>query len=185
MANNLTWEEKWSETETLLGRVVFKWGAVMGLVYGLPKDMEFENADAIRLGLASSSGDGSRIQHMRDLLSHTPALFPSNPERTEKALVALKTLSTLIKKRDALIHGVPVWSFKRDLGTKEVLRRGAYLVQQRKWNEGERFLKVPEAVQEHLSALDAAHLELQKVAKPMLFEDWDALFAGLPDEART
>lgn len=172
-------DKQWADTERLLGQIVMKWGQTMGMVYGLASDLEFEAPDAIRLCLAGANGDGSRITQMLNLLRHQPLLMSPNTARTAEAVAALKQVQSLIEKRDSLIHGVPIISLKRDVKTRKVIRQGCYLIQQRIWDEEKRFVKVPEAAQRHLDELEKASDALLRVARPMLFEDWEKLFGDL------
>lgn len=169
-------DEDWREIESLLGKTVTQWGHAMGLVYSLPEQMHFENFAAIRLALAQLNGDGSRIAFMQRLIKHRPILFDDPRERTQEALAALKELFRIVPERDAIVHGIPVWSYKRDALTKEIIREGAYMVQQREWDDANRFVKVPEQIITHLEKLEKAHDSLLRVARPMLFEEWEEIF---------
>ncbi len=173
-------DREWEETEALLGKIVMTWGDAMSLVYGLPQDLGFESPAAIQLCLANANGDGSRISQMKSLLRHEPILYEKNAQRKEDAIKALSNLEKLIPERDSLIHGVPTKLMKRDIYTMETVRLGVYMIQQRKWNEDERFIKVPEAAEAHLEKLKEGREMLLRVAKPMLFEDWEAIFGDLP-----
>lgn len=168
--------EDWRETEALLGKIVITWGYAMGLVYSLAQEMGFQNFAAIRLGLAQLNGDGTRLSHMRKLIEYEPKLFDDPRGRNVEAILALKALEKLVPARDALIHGIPVSSYTRDPATRAFIREGAYMIQQRHWSESERFVKVPERAREHLEKLESAYEGMQRVANPMLFEDWHSLF---------
>ncbi|TWA55659.1 hypothetical protein FB008_102227 [Sinorhizobium medicae] len=174
-------DEEWRETEALLGKIVIEWGKAMGLVYSLPKEMGFENFAAIRLGLAQFNSDGLRLAYMEKLISHEPRLFHDPRDRAELALAALKALGKLGSERDALMHGIPVSDYARDPKTREKIREGAYLIQQRKWDKG-RFIKVPDAAVHHLKKLKEVNVTLLRVAKPMLFEGWVEIFGFHPAE---
>lgn len=174
----MTWDNRWAETRELLGQIVFRWGAAMGLVYAIPKSLEFENEAAIRLGLAALNGDGARIQHLMALISHPENLTPAESGRKEEAKKALKKLAGLTAERDGLIHGIPIISFKRDLPSSHVVRNGCYLVQERAVDDERRFIKVPDAATEHLAKLNDAYNDLQKVAHPILFEEWVAFLTA-------
>jgi hypothetical protein len=113
---------------------------------------------------------------MKSLLRHEPSLYEGDAQRKEDAIKALKSLENLIDERNALIHGVPIKSMKRNIETMETVRLGVYMIQQREWNESKRFLKVPEAAEAHLDKLKKAREMLLRVAKPLLFEDWEAIF---------
>ncbi|MDK1377077.1 MULTISPECIES: hypothetical protein [unclassified Sinorhizobium] len=167
--------DEWLKTEAVLGKIVVQWGHAMSLVYSLPEEMGFENFAAIRLGLAQLNGDGHRLSYMRRLIEHEPKLFDDPQHRDQEALQALKALEKLVPQRDALIHGIPVLSYKRDTKTKERIREGAYMLQQREWNESTRFIKVPETALKHLEKLGTAHDSLSRVATPMLFETWRSM----------
>nr|ABD75130.1 hypothetical protein [Sinorhizobium saheli] len=143
-------DDEWRETEALLGKIVIEWGKAMGLVYSLPKEMGFENFAAIRLGLAQFNSDGLRLAYMRKLIAHEPNLFNDSRDRAEQAMAALKVLADLGPERDALMHGIPVSDYTRDPATKKIVREGAYLIQQRKWDNS-RYLKVPYAALDHLN----------------------------------
>lgn len=173
--------DEWLKTEVLIGKIVIRWGYAMGLVYSLPEEMGFQNFAAIRLGLAQLNGDGTRLTHMRKLIEHEPKLFEDPKNRSVQAIKALKSLERLIPERDALIHGIPVSSYKRDPRTKERILEGAYMIQQRQWLDSERYVKVPELATEHLNKLESAYESIQRVARPMLFEDWETIFGFLPD----
>ncbi len=157
-----------------------KWGDIMGLVYGLPNDLEFSSPDAIKLCLAQLNGDGTRIDHLIKLLKHQPSFAGVNEDRVTATLAILAKLKTLSHKRDIFIHGVPTISVKRDVATKEVIRDGCYLIQTRQPDEGRKYVKVPEAAEDFLIELGGAYDELLKVARPMLFEDWLELWLTAP-----
>jgi hypothetical protein len=168
-------DDEWRETEALLGKIVIEWGKAMGLVYSLPQEMGFENFAAIRLGLAHFNSDGLRLSYMEKLIAHKPQLFYDARGRTEQALTALKVLGKLAPERDSLMHGIPVSDYARDPKSREIIRRGAYLIQQRKWDNS-RFIKVPDAAVDHLKKLKEANASLLRVAKPMLYEAWEEIF---------
>lgn len=172
-------DDEWRETEALLGKIVIEWGKAMGLVYSLPKEMGFPNFAAIRLGLAHFNSDSLRLAYMEKLISHKPPLFDDPRARSEQALAALKALEKLTRERDSLMHGIPVSDYVRDRKTREIIREGAYLVQQRKWDSS-RFIKVPDAAVDHLRKLKEANETLLRVAKPMLFENWVEIFGFQP-----
>lgn len=174
-------EDDWSRTEALIGKIVIQWGHAMGLVYSLPKEMGFENFAAIRLGLAQLNGDGHRLSYMRKLIEHKPSLFHDPRQRERELNIALKSLERIVPERDALIHGIPVATYERDPETREIIREGAYMVQQREWQDSNRFIKIPEVAHDHLQKLEMAHESLQRVAKPMLFETWEEIFGFRPD----
>lgn len=176
------WKD-WTDVEALIGRIVIKWGHAMGLVYKLPERMGFENFEAIRFGLAQMAGDSPRIEYIRKLVAYEPRLFVHPTISGNEIGVfqqqvrgALKTLGELTKERDAIIHGIPVFSVKQDLKTGKVVRRGKYLVQHREWDEGKQYLPMPDAANVHLRKLDAVYQGLQEKATPMLFEDWEGIF---------
>lgn len=173
-------EEQWTEIERLVGRVVLRWGRLMGLVYALPEKLGFPNDKAIVLGLAQLSGDGSRLDYMRKLLQHAPPLHSTDCATNVAVLRALKSIAALIPERDSIVHGIPLWSMKRDAKTRLVIRDGYYLSQPRQWDESTKYLKVPEVVQDHLAKLDAAYESLLPFAAPILFKDWSEIF-GIGD----
>jgi len=164
----------------LLGKIVVRWGQAMGLVYSLPEEMGFQNFAAIRLGLAQLNGDGTRLTHMRKLIEHEPKLFEDWKDRSVQAIKALQSLERLVPERDALIHGIPVSSYTMNAGIKETILEGAYLVQQHRWLDSERYVKVPEIATKHLEKIRSAYDTMQRVALPMLFEDWETTFGFVP-----
>ncbi|WP_167693601.1 hypothetical protein [Sinorhizobium meliloti] len=172
--------DEWLKTESLFGKIVVRWGQAMGLVYSLPEEMGFRNFAAIRLGLAQLNGDGTRLTHMRKLIEHEPKLFEDWKDRSGQAIKALQSLERLVPERDALIHGIPVSSSKMNPGTKETILEGAYLVQQHHWLDSERYVKVPEIATKHLEKIRSAYETMQRVALPMLFEDWETTFGFVP-----
>jgi hypothetical protein len=176
-------DDEWLKTEVLIGKIVVRWGYAMGLVYSLPEEMGFQNFAAIRLGLAQLNGDGTRLTHMRKLIEHEPKLFEDWKDRSVQAIKALKSLERLVPERDALVHGIPVYSYKKDPKTKETTLKGAYMIQQRHWLDSERYLKVPEVATKHLDNIESAYESIQRVARPMLFEDWESIFGFFPDNA--
>lgn len=173
-------DSEWEEIEKLVGRVVLKWGRLMGLIYGLPSELGFPNSKAVALGLAQMSGDGSRLDYMRKLLQHSPPLHRASEEAVISLLSQLKILSGLIKERDSIIHGIPVWSMKKDTKSRKIIRHGYYLVQHRQWDEGRRFLKIPERVHSHIEQIDQAYSSIFPLAKPLVYADWQDLIGGGP-----
>lgn len=117
---------------------------------------------------------------MSRALRHEPKLTEANEECVANAITVLLQLKKLNEKRDRFVHGLPVISMKRDLSTKEVLRNGFYLIQTRKLDEKQRYLKVPEAAEAFLAELEQGYEQLLRVAKPMLFEDWERLWGVQP-----
>lgn len=182
---NDSWTEHWAPMEALLGRVVTDWGQTMALVYNLPDALGLEKAEKLQGRLAWMTGDHARIQCLLDIIEHSP-LSPENANSEKRALVAqaLCELKRLAGLRDALVHGLPVVSFKRDLDNGSVIRRGTYLVQTRGKTEEARYLKLPEAGEEFIANLDDIKSTLFDIVHEISIEAWRAFTAEQPVERR-
>ena len=175
---NDSWTEHWAPMEALLGRVVTDWGQTMALIYNLPNALGLEKAEKLQGRLAWMTGDHARIQCLLDIIEHSP-LSPQGADSEKRALAAqsLGKLKLLAGLRDALVHGLPVVSFKRDLENGTVIRRGTYLVQTRGKTEDARYLKLPETGEEFIAKLDDIKSTLFDIVHEISIEEWRAFVA--------
>ncbi|MCA0943391.1 hypothetical protein LCM08_00540 [Salipiger pacificus] len=180
---NDSWTEHWAPMEALLGRVVTDWGQTMALLYNLPDALGLEKAEKLQGRLAWMTGDHARIQCLLDIIEHSP-LSLENADSEKRALVAqaLCKLKRLAGLRDALVHGLPVVSFKRDIVDGSVIRRGTYLVQSRGKTEDARYLKLPEAGEDFIVQLAEVKASLFDVVHEVSIEAWRAFTAEQPAE---
>lgn len=122
----------WDEAKIKVGNCVIQWGSAMAVVYKIPKSFKFENYKAVQICLARLSGDEQRIELLIRLMKSMPETRKHvGDELFDETLAALKRLTKLSKPRNAIIHGLPVFSMHSDRETREIVRHGIYLIQTR------------------------------------------------------